>query len=89
MPKYLFIQRSQPRQSQQPSPAQSGAQYAVELRSERDDWAGAGRTSPEFLALFEEALSTGVGLGFDYTGRAGRISSRRIEPHGLLVETPV
>src|SRR5688572_5778874 len=51
--------------------------------------AGAGSSSPELLALFEEALSTGVGLGFDYTDREGRRSSRRVEPHGLLVEPPV
>jgi predicted DNA-binding transcriptional regulator YafY len=51
--------------------------------------AGAGRSSPELLALFEEAFSTGLGLGFNYTDREGRPSIRRIEPHGLLVEPPV
>ena len=51
--------------------------------------AGAGATPPELLRLFEEAFSAGLGLGFHYTDREGRPSSRRIEPHGLLVETPV
>lgn len=51
--------------------------------------AGAGRTSPELLALFEEAFSAGVGLGFHYTDREGRTSTRAAEPHGLLVEPPV
>lgn len=51
--------------------------------------AGAGRSSPGLLALFEEAFSAGLGLGFHYTDREGRTSNRRIEPHGLLVEPPV
>lgn len=51
--------------------------------------AGAGRSSRELLALFEEAFSAGLGLGFHYTDREGRDSIRRIEPHGLLVEPPV
>lgn len=51
--------------------------------------AGAGAAPPELLRLFEEAFSTGLGLGFQYTDREGRDSSRRIEPHGLLVQTPV
>jgi len=51
--------------------------------------AGAGATPPELLRLFEEAFSTGLGLGFHYTDREGRMSNRRIEPHGLLVQTPV
>ena len=49
----------------------------------------AGRPPVELLRLFEEAFSSGIGLGFDYTDRAGRRSARRIEPHGLLVLTPV
>jgi len=43
----------------------------------------------ELLSLFEEAFSTGLGLGFAYCDREGRQSQRRIEPHGLLVEPPV
>lgn len=44
---------------------------------------------PELLRLFEQAFTAGMGLGFGYTDREGRRSTRRIEPHGLLVETPV
>ncbi len=51
--------------------------------------AGAGVTSRELLVLFEKAFSAGLGLGFRYTDREGRKSRRRVEPHGLLVETPV
>jgi predicted DNA-binding transcriptional regulator YafY len=51
--------------------------------------AGAGATPPELLRLFEEAFSTGLGLGFHYTDGEGRKTNRRIEPHGLLVQTPV
>lgn len=51
--------------------------------------AGIGAAPSELLRLFEEAFSTGIGLGFTYTDREGRSSARRIEPHGLLVETPV
>lgn len=49
----------------------------------------AGPTSPELLRLFETAFSSGVGLAFQYTDRAGRTTRRRIEPHGLSVEPPV
>jgi predicted DNA-binding transcriptional regulator YafY len=51
--------------------------------------AGVGATPKELLRLFEEAFSTRVGLGFHYTDREGRQTVRRIEPHGLLAETPV
>jgi predicted DNA-binding transcriptional regulator YafY len=51
--------------------------------------AGAGAAPPELLRLFEVAFSGGLGLGFQYTDREGRTSTRRIEPHGLLVEPPV
>lgn len=43
----------------------------------------------ELVSLFEEAFSNGIGLGFVYSDREGRQSDRRVEPHGLLVETPV
>jgi predicted DNA-binding transcriptional regulator YafY len=49
----------------------------------------AGAAPPELLRLFEQAFSSGLGLGFRYTDRQGRVTPRRIEPHGLLVETPV
>ena len=51
--------------------------------------AGAGSAPAEFLRLFEEAFSSGLALGFHYRDREGRRSVRRVEPHGLLVETPV
>lgn len=50
---------------------------------------GMGATPKELLQLFEDAFTRGVGLGFEYVDRLGRGSSRRVEPHGLLVETPV
>lgn len=51
--------------------------------------ADAGSAPAELLGLFDEAFSKGLGLGFHYTDREGKRSERRIEPHGLLVETPV
>lgn len=51
--------------------------------------AGAGSAPAELLRLFEDAFSAGLGLGFHYTDRLGSQSIRRVEPHGLLVETPV
>jgi predicted DNA-binding transcriptional regulator YafY len=51
--------------------------------------AGAAGAPRELLRLFEEAFSNGVGLGFLYSDREGRQSQRRVEPHGLLVESPV
>jgi len=50
---------------------------------------GAGRPPADLLGLFEEAFSRGLGLGFHYVDRDGGRSTRRIEPHGLLVQTPV
>lgn len=50
---------------------------------------GAGAAPDELLGLFEKAFSQGRGLGFHYTDRDGKTSNRRIEPHGLLVQTPV
>lgn len=43
----------------------------------------------ELLHLFEHAFTTGLGLAFRYVDRAGLPSTRRVEPHGLLVESPV
>ena len=51
--------------------------------------ATAGSAPAEFLALFERAFSGGLGLRFRYEDGQGRRSVRRVEPHGLLVETPV
>jgi predicted DNA-binding transcriptional regulator YafY len=51
--------------------------------------AGAGTAPSELLRLFEAAFSNGVGLGFHYTDREGQPSQRRVEPHGLLVESPI
>ncbi|HET9954965.1 MAG TPA: WYL domain-containing protein [Polyangiaceae bacterium] len=50
--------------------------------------AGIGAPPPELLRLFEEAFSAGLGLAFHYTDREQKVSIRRVEPHGLLVETP-
>jgi len=50
---------------------------------------GAGRPPAELLRLFEEAFSAGFGLRFFYLDRVGKRTERRIEPHGLLVQTPV
>jgi predicted DNA-binding transcriptional regulator YafY len=49
----------------------------------------AGRSPPLLLNLFEQAFSSGTGLGFHYTDGQGRHSVHRIEPHGLRVEPPV
>lgn len=51
--------------------------------------AGAGAPPAELLRLFERAFTDGIGLGFAYVDREGRATSRRVEPHGLLVEPPV
>ena len=48
-----------------------------------------GEMPQELLRLFEEAFSSGLGLAFTYRDRDGRLSNRRVEPHGLLVEPPV
>ena len=50
---------------------------------------GAAGPPPELLRLFEEAFSRGRGLAFDYLDRDRAPSRRTVEPHGLLVQTPV
>ena len=50
---------------------------------------GAGRPPAELLRLFEETFTAGIGLAFSYRDRDGRPTLRRIEPHGLLVQSPV
>lgn len=47
-----------------------------------------GVAPPDLLDLFETAFTTGTGLSFRYVDRDGHRSTRRIEPHGLLVVTP-
>lgn len=51
--------------------------------------ADAGVAAGGLLDVFERAFASGVGLGFEYTDRQGKVSARRIEPHGLLVQPPV
>jgi predicted DNA-binding transcriptional regulator YafY len=51
--------------------------------------ASAGKAPPELLRLFEQAFSIGIALGFQYRDRAGNETLRRVEPHGLLVHSPV
>jgi predicted DNA-binding transcriptional regulator YafY len=51
--------------------------------------AGSGAPPAELLRLFEAAFSKGRGLGFHYVDREGKHSTRRVEPHGLLVQPPV
>jgi predicted DNA-binding transcriptional regulator YafY len=50
---------------------------------------GAGLPPLELLRIFEDAFSRGRGLTFQYLDRDGAESRRTIEPHGLLVQTPV
>ena len=51
--------------------------------------ATSGAPPRELLAVFEVAFARGVGLGFDYEDRNGVRTSRRVEPHGPLVQQPV
>lgn len=51
--------------------------------------AAAGTPPPELLRRFEEAFSEGTALVFNYCDRDGKESIRRVEPHGLLVQSPV
>lgn len=48
-----------------------------------------GESPPELLRIFERAFSSGHGLAFQYMDRGGAETRRTIEPHGLLVQTPV
>lgn len=50
---------------------------------------GAGVSPPELLRIFDEAFSRRRGLSFQYLDRDGEESRRTIEPHGLLVQTPI
>lgn len=51
--------------------------------------ASAGEASPALLEVFERCFREGVCLGFEYRDRKGVTTHRRVEPHGLLVETPI
>ena len=44
---------------------------------------------PQLLQLFEEAFFQSCALRFSYTDRAGQRTRRTVEPHGLLVQSPV
>jgi predicted DNA-binding transcriptional regulator YafY len=50
---------------------------------------GAGAAPQELLRLFEDAFSSGRGLVFQYVDKDGVHTRRTIEPHGLLVQSPV
>lgn len=51
--------------------------------------ASAAKPDSAALEAFERAFTTSVGLAFRYTDRVGNVTRRRVEPHGLLVQTPV
>jgi len=51
-------------------------------------YAELGSPSRELLAAVERCFAEGLCLDFDYVDGRGRPSSRSVEPHGLLVETP-
>ncbi len=48
-----------------------------------------GEVPREALAVFETCFTSRTAMAFDYRGREGRASSRRVEPHGLLVQGPL
>ncbi|QSQ14880.1 WYL domain-containing protein [Myxococcus landrumensis] len=48
-----------------------------------------GAPPAELLAIFEQAFREQVCLAFDYEDRNGKRTRRCVEPHGLLVESPV
>jgi predicted DNA-binding transcriptional regulator YafY len=47
-----------------------------------------GEIAPTLLDTFERCFREGVCLRFRYTDRAGAISHRRVEPHGIFVRPP-
>lgn len=51
--------------------------------------ASAAKPDPATLEAFERAFTTSIGLALRYTDRVGNVTRRRVEPHGLLVQTPV
>lgn len=50
---------------------------------------GVAAPAPELLRLFEEAVRSGSALDFGYQDRAGRATTREVEPHGLAITAPV
>lgn len=51
-------------------------------------YAELGSPSRDLLGAVERCFAEGLCLAFDYVDRRGEASSRMVEPHGLLVETP-
>lgn len=51
--------------------------------------AGSSVPPAELLTVIEIAFAQHVAIGFDYADRNGQHTARRVEPHGLLVQTPV
>ncbi|QDE84644.1 helix-turn-helix transcriptional regulator [Myxococcus xanthus] len=51
--------------------------------------ADVGTPPEELLAVFERAFREQVCLSFEYRDRHGKATRRIVEPHGLLVESPV
>jgi predicted DNA-binding transcriptional regulator YafY len=49
----------------------------------------AGPVPREALALVEQAFTTRTALSFHYRTRHGTKSERRVEPHGLLLQSPL
>jgi len=49
----------------------------------------AGEITPTLLEAFERCFNEEVCLGFQYEDRKGATTQRRIEPHGLYVQSPV
>jgi predicted DNA-binding transcriptional regulator YafY len=50
---------------------------------------GVGVPPAELLRIFEDAFSRRQGLTFRYVDRGGRETRRTVEPHGLLIQSPV
>ena len=48
-----------------------------------------GEVPREALSVFEACFTSRTAMAFDYRAREGRASSRRVEPHGLLVQHPL
>lgn len=49
----------------------------------------AGLAPSELVRLVEAAFTRGTGLAFGYRDRHGERTTREVEPHGLLVQSPV
>lgn len=53
------------------------------------DYTGTGDAARSLLPVLEEAMFAGTALRFTYRDRGGRLSTRHVEPHGLLVQAPL